>query len=115
MEQATSTRVEKFQVTAKQVKDTLLEKASKIEGNSQIQVQIPWRKCGFCGTTIGYLVIDNALYFDPNCDCTSYRGLNPISWEDLAQSVNIQSTDEICRGMAARLGIDTGVDPLPVT
>jgi len=35
------------------------------------------RDCSICGGLIGYKVVEGRPYFDPHCDCMSYRIENP--------------------------------------
>lgn len=64
---------------------------------------IDTRECSICGTKLFYLFDQNAIkntedegvYYSTDCDCVSYR-TPPQSrtWEDIANSINMQMTNE---------------------
>jgi len=46
-------------------------------------------KCGFCGYPCGYIIKDDAIFYDSGCGCVSmYVNIQPRSWEDLAEEYN---------------------------
>ena len=63
----------------------------------------PLRNCGLCGATIGY-IIGEQIMFDSSCDCSSYgTPPRPSSWEEVANLINIQPTEDTQLKMLAEL------------
>jgi hypothetical protein len=84
-------------VTAEQVKQAVLT-----TGISYIE----HHNCSLCGHMTCYIVQDEQLYFDPNCNCTSrWVPREPVSWQDAAMQVNMQSNLEWKIKWAERFGI----------
>lgn len=58
------------------------------------------RRCSMCNFPLRYIFAPQGVFFDSNCDCTSYY-TNPQarSLEDVAECFNIQSSDEVRQRM----------------
>jgi hypothetical protein len=54
-----------------------------------------WRvhNCSMCGYPCGYEIHDNEVFYDSGCDCVSYSNIQPRSWEDLANSYNMNQPE----------------------
>ena len=70
--------------------------------------------CGFCKQYVYYSRVDEDLYFNPDCGCTSYDALPEVSsWEDAADWINMQSKDKNRIEIAKRFGLElTSLNPL---
>lgn len=73
-------------VTAAQVKNAAI--------NNHISF-IRHHQCGGCNAWVGFEIQDDKLFFDSNCDCSSYRSpLEPRDWNSLSEWINMQSTEK---------------------
>lgn len=84
-------------VSANEVRDAVL--AAEIHF-------IPHHTCGLCEGMVAFFVSQNGtLFFDPSCDCSSRVRVEPRSWQDAADWINMQSNPEVRIGVAARFGL----------
>jgi hypothetical protein len=57
---------------------------------------LPLRQCSLCSQTIGYIVENGRPYFSSACGCSSFDGgPRPSDWQDIADTLAMQSSDEI--------------------
>lgn len=95
-----------YKVTAKELLEACVSK--------NIQT-IPWRKCGLCGHTLKYLVVQRILYYDSSCGCTTIHSSPQVtSWEEAAYNCNMQQQD-LRKSFAARFGVENGEPCFPVS
>ena len=68
------------------------------------RTRLPLRNCTLCNTELYYLVKEDRIFFDGNCDCVSYTTqLIESSWDKLAATFALQSSDEIRDKLMERL------------
>lgn len=64
------------------------------------------RDCSLCSTPLHFVVEDETLKFDSNCNCVTYTApLEERSWNVLAEWVNMQKNLENKKEILKRLGI----------
>lgn len=83
------------QVTAKQVMDAM------------IAADIDWvdsHECAICFRKVGYARRGDRLFFQPECSC-SFSPEEPRTWQDAADWINMQTSDEARLRIAARFGL----------
>lgn len=86
------------QVTGEQVRDAM------ITANIQI---VDVRDCSICGVMLQYIRVKDELYFNSNCDCTSFdTDVEPRGWSVLADWINRQETPEARNMLRARFGME---------
>lgn len=86
------------QVTADEAKQAMLA-----TGKSSF----PLRECGICGTTLNYVIQDNQLFYDADCDCgSSSSNLQPRKFLDVARTINMQTASINKKHIAAIFGIE---------
>jgi hypothetical protein len=61
--------------------------------------------CAICGGMVYYVRQGDLLYFDPHCGCGGSGPLEPRSWQDAADWINMQ-TPEWQATIAKQFGID---------
>jgi hypothetical protein len=82
-------------VTAEQVKKAAI--------NNHVSF-IRHHQCGGCESWVGFEIQDDKLFFDSNCDCSSYRGpIEPRDWDSLSEWVNMQTTGKGQRFILSQL------------
>ena len=70
---------------------------------SAVKNNIDWfpiRDCSICGEWIGYRFFrwpNHEVVFDSSCGCVSYENVQPRSWEDVADHINMQSNEEYAK------------------
>lgn len=65
---------------------------------------LPLRECSICNSPLGYVVEDGRVGYNSNCGCVSYTTpLRECGFEGIAESLAIQSSDEIRDRMMSRL------------
>ena len=70
------------------------------------QTHIPHHDCAICGDFVYYLVDGNgALFFDSSCACSSSAPRH-AGWQEAAGWINMQTTDENKRKIAAKFDFD---------
>lgn len=83
-------------ITADEVKNAMI--AQGIE-------RVDHHDCGICGGMVAYVREGENLYFDPHCGCAGYGPLEPRTWEDAADWINMQNA-EWQQKIAAKFGVD---------
>lgn len=83
-------------VTAEQVRAAVL--AAGI-------VEIPHHDCAACGEWVRYIVHRESLYFDPSCGCAWTPFPEPREWQNAADWINMQSSDNVRSELMKRFGI----------
>lgn len=68
---------------------------------------IDHHECGICGVMVGYRIAGTRLYFDSSCGCAD-SSQQPRSWQDAADWINMQSSDEWKLKLRERFGIAKG-------
>lgn len=81
-------------ITAEQIRDAMI--AADI-------TYVSHHECGCCGSMVSYTRIDKQLFFNPGCDC-SWTPPQPREWQDAAEWINMQSTQEVKDELAALFG-----------
>ena len=72
---------------------------------------IPCHNCSLCGGEVAYRIIIGAVYFDPNCSCLKgERPMEPRSWDDLSDWLNMQTNDQARKQIMSHLGFNVGVN-----
>lgn len=86
--------------------------AEEIKSHTKV-TSWPLRDCSLCGTWLRYEFNGNDVSFDSNCNCVSYwNPPSPRSWQDVADTVNMQN-DEVQKRMLAELaGLPQAAEPL---
>jgi len=84
-------------ITADEVKESV--QRNKID-------YIAVRDCSICGFEIHYLIEQGQVGLNTGCDCVSYGNITEVTWEDLAETVNMQTQDKWKIQNAKKLGID---------
>lgn len=69
--------------------------------------------CSLCGYGCGYHFINDEVYYDNGCYCTNGKNLNPRSWEDLAESYNMQTNEGYIKKMDDFFGFDNEPKLIP--
>ena len=67
--------------------------------------EVKHHDCCICGVWVKYIVVDGDLLFDATCKCLNRPDLNPSSWEEAANYLNMQSFPEVKKEIAQRFGI----------
>ncbi len=63
------------------------------------------RRCSICDCPVAYERKGEDLFFDGNCDCTSFwNPPQPRSYEEIAELINIQSNSEYKTELAHKFG-----------
>lgn len=60
----------------------------------------PIHCCAICGEWVGYRFFrwpNQEVVFDSSCFCVSYENVQPRSWEDVADYINMQSNEEYAK------------------
>jgi len=65
---------------------------------------IPHHDCSICGQYVGYHVINEDLYFSSSCGCGS-SGVHPVPWSEASEWINMQSTEDAKKLVAAKFFI----------
>jgi len=55
--------------------------------------------CSLCGYVVGYKFKDGHVGYDNGCDCTGGQNVRMSSWEEVAESYNMQSNENVIRKM----------------
>lgn len=64
-------------------------------------------ECGICRCLIGYIVRNEELFFDSNCDCAHFhQDPDPRPWDDIVDLIEMQSHDPAKRDLMKLFGID---------
>jgi hypothetical protein len=85
-------------VTAEQVKDAMI-------GASITRLQ--HHECGDCHKSTYYCREGSRLYYDPSCECRNATP-QPRSWQEAADSINLQTDPEIQILVAKSWGLVLG-------
>lgn len=73
---------------------------------------IKLRECSMCRSRIGYHVRDGEAGLDTNCQCVPYTvPIQRVTWDQVADNVNMQDQDVHKRAMAAKFHIDLDQPP----
>jgi hypothetical protein len=89
-------------VTAAQVRESCQRNAIRVVNHHE---------CSFCHYPVAYVVQDDRLYFDPGCACIDGGNRIELSdWNRAAEWINMQPTIEHKAAIAARFGIELGVE-----
>jgi len=81
---------------------TQVKEAMKTANISWVEV----RKCSICNCPVAYERQGDNLFFDGNCDCTSFwNPPQPRIFEDVAELINIQSNSEYKSELAGKFGL----------
>jgi hypothetical protein len=85
-------------VTGEQVKKAMM--AANVQS-----VEI--RRCSICNSPLFYDRKGEYLFFDSNCDCTSFYSEPQLKdWESVAELINVQSNPEYKKELAQKFGIE---------
>lgn len=82
-------------ITAEEVKQSAIEKGI---------TRVDHHRCGCCEVMVRYYIAHGNLFFDPSCGCSDSRE-EPREWWDAAEWINMQSTDEHQKEVAAKFGL----------
>lgn len=83
-----------MEVTADEVKSAMI---------SSELYRINHHVCGFCGYMTAFIREDQRLFFDPGCHCI-ITGWRDVSWQDVADWINMQSNLQIQQQLMTRCG-----------
>jgi len=68
---------------------------------------IEHHSCAICGYMTRYIHDDGRLFFDAGCYCgRTMSNLEPRSWDEAANWINMQSNEAVRVNIARRFGID---------
>lgn len=51
------------------------------------------RPCSICGSWVGFVFRQGEVCWDGSCSCSTPLGLQPRTWDDVAECYNRQSVD----------------------
>lgn len=85
-----------MQVTGEQLKQAMIDKGIDHVNHHQ---------CSFCQEWVFYTRQGEHLFFESSCGCASSEP-RPYDWDTAARWVNMQSSDETRRQLAARFGVN---------
>lgn len=89
-------------VTAEQIRESVIKNNIRF---------FPIHSCGLCNVPIGYSFFKyNCPYevtFDSSCDCAS-SGPRQSSFEDVAEHINMQTSEEYVNELLTQLGMSNG-------
>jgi len=86
-------------ITGEQVKTAMIE--------ADI-IRVDHHDCGGCGSMVFYSREGENLYFNPSCDCVSYYAPpEPREWEEAANWINMQSSEEWRTKLMKRFGLES--------
>lgn len=83
-------------ITADEVKNAMIAKG--IGG-------VEHHDCSICHGTVSYVRQGARLFFDPHCGCAGDGPLEPRTWQDAADWINMQSPEWQVK-IAGRFGIE---------
>lgn len=75
---------------------------------------IPHHDCSICGQDVGYIVNGDDLYFRSGCGC-SWSPDRPCSWDEAAESINMQQRTGKWGDVAARMAAKFGIELEPAS
>jgi len=69
--------------------------------------RVDHHKCGACGSWVGFLISDENLFFDSNCQCTAYESTPHFApWSEAVNWITTQRTPEEQVKAAKKFGLD---------
>lgn len=75
-----------------------------VKEQAEGKTRLDHHDCSICGENVGYIIQGEFVEFDGNCGCVSYRWpARPSSFEEIAQFLQAQSSDEIRDRIMSRL------------
>jgi hypothetical protein len=64
-----------------------------------------FRECSICNKTLHYIFVKDEVFYQSSCACSSWSPPRPRSYEDIAHTLRLQSTDELRDTILSRLEI----------
>lgn len=83
-------------VTADEVKNAMI--ANGIQ-------EVEHHDCAICGGMVGYVRRGEQLFFNPHCGCAGSGSLEPRSWQDATDWINMQNAEWQVK-IAAKFGLE---------
>ena len=68
----------------------------------------PFHNCSMCDYACGFIFFENQVEYDSGCDCVSYSGIRPSSWDEVAEMYNAQKHPDVIKKMDAFWGFSDG-------
>ena len=65
------------------------------QARSKGAIWLDHHRCSLCRVMVGYVIHDDEVEFHSNCGCTDWTPRRPSSFQDIANWLAIQSSDEI--------------------
>lgn len=90
-----------MKATGEQVRDAMI--AANITA-------VDHHECGICYYMCRFIRREEALFFDPGCDCTRGAPLELRSWQDAADWINMQNEEGSAK-IAQAFGLTNPVQP----
>lgn len=53
----------------------------------------PVHDCSMCGYRCGFIIRDEDVAYDSGCDCVTYTNIQPRTWENLANTYNMNQPE----------------------
>ena len=70
-----------------------------------LPVEVPLHDCSICRATTKYVITDHGIWFDGNCNCTSWSAQQPRHYDDIMGMINMQSKDKNKIELATKFNI----------
>jgi len=69
--------------------------AAWVEEQAEGAIWLNHHTCSLCNSMVGYGIEKGQVWFKSSCDCTSWSEPRPSSFNEIANWLNMQSSDEI--------------------